>query len=1514
MNVRTGGSLDQYFPGGVVYGRQFLYVYAKKDEYILLGSSNRTGAGNGVINVYAPQNFGSKGSEPIPSGGAAFTCTSGTTGRIQTRSNELAGPNSADGTATVTNGYTPCVYKAPSDGIYGVMFTGTGSTTTINDTIDGTLETLSEGVAAWDVTVRNSNPKSLVDINGRVFTYAWTVNTGGNNVNTTLTNRKYRISAAIYYVSLDGYRYKQEFRGVDPYRAAFYANQSGFLDTNGAPLYHDFRGGSQTVTGGASASAGIVPQPPQYPIFFSDVSPGGPNAAEVNTVLTALSIPSAPLAPVLSNPAFLGNIGGNTSTVSAGGTFTFDTVNTLTYEIVIKRGAVAAGVDPNYPSGCVDNFDPANVCNRVLTGTASTGSHVVLWDGKDNSGFAFPANAAGTNYPFQIVGRNGEIHFPMADIEANVNGGPTLTKLNGAGAGDTTVYFDDRGYKTANGTLIGQLNGRLCGASSTAAQPAPTTYSLVGVDSSQVTNGPATGINALYYRYWNSNSPNTQTSGATAANPGTDCVNANQFFGDAKGLDVWALQKSQTYSLPIEIIPPASSVDVGTMVSVTPSVVSGDSAYGSFVFTNAGSSTATAVTYAATLGSVATPATCPASVNFTMVPAGVTATYRNASDPTPALRCTITFAGMPTTLTSGQTLTFNFNYVVAPTNPGPIPVTTTISAGNETCTAPTGCAPNTASAQTVVAKPVISVVKSADPTAGSQVSINDVITYTVSVTVDNAPLESQFTLTDVLGTGLTFGAVSSKSPAFTCSGSLTCTLPANTATGTYTVTYTATVNTNAVGSVANNVTPSGGGGTSNCSPCSVTHTLPTPVISVAKASNPVSGTAVIAGQTITYTLTTTITNAPLSAPLVLTDTLSANQTFGAVTSAGSYSCTGSVCTLAAGTVPGTYPVTYTATVDASATGTVYNNVVASGGGATPTCSSCSTTHPMASPVISVAKASNPASGTAVVAGQTINYTLTATVSQAALTSPLVLADTLSANQTFGSVTSAGSFTCNGAVNCSLPAGTPPGTYAVSYTATVGANAIGTVSNNVAASGGGSTPTCSSCSTTHPVNSPAISVAKTSNPTSGSTVTPGQTITYTLTATVSEAALTSNLVLTDTLGSGLTFGAVTSSGAFTCTGTLSCTLPAGIAPGTYAVSYTATVKANANGSVGNSVAASGGSPTDPACTSCSTTHPVADPRISVAKASDPTNGSAVSAGQTITYTLTATVDDAALTSPLVLTDTLSANQTFGSVTSAGAFTCTGALQCTLPAGTPPGTYAVSYTATVKASASGSVANNVTATGGSPTDPTCTSCSTTHPLKDPAISVVKASNPVSGTAVAAGETITFTLTATVSEAALTSNLVLTDTLGAGLTFGSVTSAGNFTCTGSLQCTLPAGTVPGTYAVSYTATVKASASGSVANNVTARESDLRFGDQRRRVHLHRCTAVHAAGRHAAGDLCGQLHRDGQGERERFGREQRNRDRWQSDRSDLHELQHDTSAEGSGDQRCEVVGSGQRHRRGRG
>src|SRR5690606_23394061 len=324
---------------------------------------------------------------------------------------------------------------------------------------------------------------------------------------------------------------------------------------------------------------------------------------------------------------------------------------------------------------------------------------------------------------------------------------------------------------------------------------------------------------------------------------------------------------------------------------------------------------------------------------------------------------------------------------------------------------------------------------------------------------------------------------------------------------------------------------------------------------------------------------------------------------------------------------------------------------------------------------------------------------------------------------------------------------------------------------------------------------SVTIAKGADPASGEPVVAGSTITYTLTATVTGAATTQAVTFTDTLGVGLTVGTLPAD----CSAAgqvITCTLAAGAAAGSHTFVYTATVDVDATGTVANSVSGGHGCTTPMGCV---TEHEVEPPTITVAKSADPADGSQVQPGQTLTYTLTATVEVSATTEPLVLTDTLGAGLTFGAVTDSGAFACAGELSCTLPAGTLPGTYAVTYTATVNQDATGSVGNSVVATGGGgDEDPDCTSCSTEHEVEATSITVVKTADPADGSEVRPGDTRTYTLTATVEVSATTEPLVLTVTLGAGLTFGVVTLSVPVALPIELSCTLPAGTLPGTYAV--------------------------------------------------------------------------------------------------------------------
>jgi hypothetical protein len=339
-----------------VRARTFLYVYAKPGEVILAGANSAPS-----VTLYSPStDFGPKGHEN-PSGGTAQSCSiTSSVGRITNRTAELAGPRSADGSAGADDGWTPCVFNVTEEGIYGVLFGG------------ATKQNM------WDVTVR-ANAQTTQDIDGRVFTYAYAGATGGNNRTpdladaTSCNSSKCRLYTTQYYVTADGYRYKQELKGTDPDAYVLYANTFGFLDS-GEPLYRNVRSrsGSDYLASLFGQSNGIALQAPEYPLFFSDVM----TAEGIDDTLTALGIPLQPPAPVVSNVSFTSAHGTSHTYVGMGGVISFDAVDVTTYQIVLSWD----GVD----------WDVNNPFNRVLTGSAVPGRNNVVWDGRGANGVPFP--------------------------------------------------------------------------------------------------------------------------------------------------------------------------------------------------------------------------------------------------------------------------------------------------------------------------------------------------------------------------------------------------------------------------------------------------------------------------------------------------------------------------------------------------------------------------------------------------------------------------------------------------------------------------------------------------------------------------------------------------------------------------------------------------------------------------------------------------------------------------------------------------------------------------------------------------------------------------------------------------------------------------------------------------------------------------------------------------------------------------------------------------------------------
>ena len=527
------------YGGGLLLRRTLVKAYLAAGQVLMLGSS-AIGQGTADILVYNPGAVtGPVGGETVPAPASAdFSCNAQRTavgapagqGVIGSRSQELAGPDTIP-TGSVVNGYVACHYAAPSTGIYNIVFLGPDGFSAATDgtvAADVALASANDfnaaqgtSVAAWDATVRSSLT-STVNITGRVFTYYLALFTAGNGL---------PVFPTVYPITADGYRYQVDLRGMDPNGWLVYGNQRGFLDSDGAtPLYHDAvadaTGSPGQLTG---IQGGVSFDRPGFPLFFEP-----PSAAAI----AALGIPATPTVPVMTSLAFIGNVGGNTSLVNTGGTFTYQSNVAGVYDIVVSRDGV--------------NFDPTLPANRSLRGVRPAGAQTVVWDGKDNSGAFFPVGA----YQVHASIHGGEYHFPMIDVENDTTGGPTITLLNPPGAacppltgGCHSGFYDDRAYTTLNGTVVDTGNtvgNALCGNN-----PPATTFSdpINGYDSSS-----------------------TQRAFGAAAGGNTNAPCTGN-FGDAKGLDTWTYYPSTTVLAPLNIVAAAADVAVAKTVSdPTPAV------------------------------------------------------------------------------------------------------------------------------------------------------------------------------------------------------------------------------------------------------------------------------------------------------------------------------------------------------------------------------------------------------------------------------------------------------------------------------------------------------------------------------------------------------------------------------------------------------------------------------------------------------------------------------------------------------------------------------------------------------------------------------------------------------------------------------------------------------------------------------------------------------------------------------------------------------------------------------
>lgn len=508
--------------------RTLLRVFANQGEYILLGSS-ATGVSQGDIEVFHPGTLtGNVANENIPTT-ANFSCRTAQPGAgfIASRSQELAGSTSIDGTGN-TSGYTPCYYQAPTTGMYSIAMygpSGKNGTANPNNGIEHNIENINTSpnqntsISAWDVTVRGDQ-SSTTDLEGRLHTFHLAFNMGQNGA---------YLYSEIYPVTVDGFRYRIDLHGLDPFGFSIFGNQLGNLDSDGqTPLYHDVLGSGFAIN---NPVGGTLSASPQYPIFFNEIDPVAlpflPIYDPLSGIQTGTGFPSAAILPNVTNPGFLGNIIDSTSSVGGGGEFSFESnLMSGTYQIIISQD----GLD----------FDPELPQNRLLRGFMdSTGVQMITWDGLDNSGQLYPPGT----FAYTIKINGGEYHFPISDVENNPFGGPIYHLLNATNPlGNTVGFYDHRGYYTIDGTLVADgdpgdgdpTDDALCGIN----PPSPAAASLItGADSA------APGFNVF-----------GQVSGG---NTNVPCTGS---FGDTKTLDIWTYFPSTPGDSNLLVIAPAEAI------------------------------------------------------------------------------------------------------------------------------------------------------------------------------------------------------------------------------------------------------------------------------------------------------------------------------------------------------------------------------------------------------------------------------------------------------------------------------------------------------------------------------------------------------------------------------------------------------------------------------------------------------------------------------------------------------------------------------------------------------------------------------------------------------------------------------------------------------------------------------------------------------------------------------------------------------------------------------------------
>lgn len=514
-------------------------AYAEPGETIYIGSS-AMGYLQGDVIIRSPQDTTPASLYPVDPAAKRCTARNGGNsnyGRILSRAQEEAGPIPAAG------GFTPCVVTAAETtaagpGIWEFDFISPNPTASINNNpsppilIDTEWNTRPNdfqnfSIAAWDVSVRDTDNTGDVEIPGRVFANYLALNLGANF---NSSNPNSGLWSEFYILTNDGYGYQVEMNGIDPFGFIFFGNAEGIVDQAGKPIYRSIQLAGTNAT--QQLPEGYRVHNPRnadnfttrditHKIFFDLGGPAPdlpPTALSPSGTTWLLTPPVTPPEP--RNPSFVGEEGtpGQAGTSPLGGYFTFEADAGATYSIIIDVNR-----DGQYGTGN----------DRTLNGPTEDGLNRVYWDGFDGEGARVAAGLIGFSAQIQLF--VGEVHFPFIDAENHPNG-HRLTRVRDAdrvGEPDASlIYFDDS-YNYATGRAY---DWSICAATDTPPPPpradiqSPRCYGqTIPTDARAALQGtPSVDPTIPGAHRWN-----TPTGGAGANG-----------FGDRRLIDTWTYYPS----------------------------------------------------------------------------------------------------------------------------------------------------------------------------------------------------------------------------------------------------------------------------------------------------------------------------------------------------------------------------------------------------------------------------------------------------------------------------------------------------------------------------------------------------------------------------------------------------------------------------------------------------------------------------------------------------------------------------------------------------------------------------------------------------------------------------------------------------------------------------------------------------------------------------------------------------------------------------------------------------------